>query len=499
MIVVVSDLHLSEGRHPDTRKLAPTEDFFFDEEFSRFLEGFYSGALEPIHLIINGDLFDFLQVPITREEIDRSDHLKGLSEKEKAYICKYGAKTDEASTILKLEKIARGHPVFFDSLHNFLAKGNRLTIIIGNHDIELFWPGVQECFRRLVRVDELASKAGVSESMAANVRFSPWFYYDRDYSFYAEHGNQYEELNSFRYFLYPVLPRRQSELNLPVGSLFVRYLLNKVERINPFADNIKPNTKYIAWVLKNNPLSVRRLLKLLGQFVVTLAKSYRRSGSLSSYSSLDIAKFQQETDQRMAELCREYALQGDPGAPNHPLRRIIGLHKRPINDSKSRFLWREFFAYLDVWLFLIGGMGGGLLLILALFFSWSSVVSGVALVAFIISITAGDIFFSIGSNMSKENIRAVEAIYGYLNSSDNVVRYLTFGHTHEPEIAKIGDDGLYFNTGTWGVIFDDQEALLREKKQFAALILDEPGAEPRLMRWNDGLGALEILPLFDSC
>lgn len=498
MIVVVSDLHLSEGRHPDTRKLAPTEDFFFDGEFSRFLEGFDSGSPEPVHLIINGDLFDFLQVSITREEIERSDHLRGLSEQEKAYICKYGAKTDELSTIIKLEKIARGHPVFFDSLHNFIAKGNRLTIIIGNHDIELFWPGVQECFLRLVRVDELALNAANGGDLAANVRFSPWFYYDRDYRFYAEHGNQYEELNSFRHFLYPVLPRRRSEINLPVGSLFVRYLLNKVENINPFADNIKPNTKYIAWVLRNNPLNLPRLLKLLGQFVVALAKSFRRSGSLSKYSSLDAVKFQQETDRRMAELCRDYALRGDPDASNHPLRRIIGLHKRPINDSKSRFLWREFFAYLDVWLFLIGGLGGGLILILALFFGWSSVVIGAALVALIISITAGDIFFSIGSNMSKENILAVEEIYSYLNDSGNVVRYLTFGHTHDPEIAKIGDDGFYFNTGTWGVIFDDQEALLREKKQFAALILDEPGAEPKLMRWNDGLGALEILPLFDS-
>jgi hypothetical protein len=36
-LLIVSDLHLSEGRLAETRRFSPREDFFFDEEFTRLL------------------------------------------------------------------------------------------------------------------------------------------------------------------------------------------------------------------------------------------------------------------------------------------------------------------------------------------------------------------------------------------------------------------------------------------------------------------------------
>ncbi|HEX6383767.1 MAG TPA: hypothetical protein VF177_03760, partial [Anaerolineae bacterium] len=67
----LSDLHLSEGYYPGTGKLSRNEDFFHDEAFARFL--FYHINLSQVNidkayfrrpwkLIINGDIFDFLQV-----------------------------------------------------------------------------------------------------------------------------------------------------------------------------------------------------------------------------------------------------------------------------------------------------------------------------------------------------------------------------------------------------------------------------------------------------
>lgn len=498
MIVVVSDLHLSEGCRPETGKFAPTEDFFFDEHFARFLERVDTSATGAAHLIINGDLFDFLQVMIGKDEIENCTHLADLPLREREYIRKYGAKTDETSTIMKLEKIARGHRVFFDALGRFVAAGNHLTVVIGNHDIELFWPGVQARFRELMWIEEFAPIAADGAVLADNIEFSPWMFYDRDYQLYVEHGNQYEVVNSFRYCLYPVLPKKQSEVNLPFGSFVVRYLLNKVEEINPFADNIKPNTKYVAWALKNNPLGFNRLLKLLWYFVLMVAKSYRRSGSLSKYDAADLVKFQEETDRRIEALSRRYDIVGDTAAADHPLRRIMATHRLPINDSKPRFLWRGLLSYIDVLLFLAGGALAGVFVVSAATYGLSSVMSTVLLLVAIIILLSGNMLYSVSSSMSEENLRAVEAIKRVMDKSGNAVRFLTFGHTHEPEIEKVGDDGVYFNTGTWGVIFNDQEELIREKEQFAVLVLDKPGSTPRLLRWNDGLGDLEPLPLFDS-
>ncbi len=75
-LLIVSDLHLSEGRSFDTKKISLNEDFFFDEEFARFLQfharATAAGLSRKWHLIINGDFLDFLQV-ISRisEDSDR--------------------------------------------------------------------------------------------------------------------------------------------------------------------------------------------------------------------------------------------------------------------------------------------------------------------------------------------------------------------------------------------------------------------------------------------
>ncbi len=49
-----------------------------------------------------------------------------------------------------------------------------------------------------------------------------------------------------------------------------------------------------------------------------------------------------------------------------------------------------------------------------------------------------------------------------------------------------------------GVVFDEEKALIKEKKQFAFLCFPKRNTEPMLMRWNDDLGLPEHLPLFDS-
>lgn len=60
-LLIVSDLHLSEGRDPVTHKLSPKEDFFFDGEFWRFLRCYRKPRdAKPWHLLINGDFMDFL-------------------------------------------------------------------------------------------------------------------------------------------------------------------------------------------------------------------------------------------------------------------------------------------------------------------------------------------------------------------------------------------------------------------------------------------------------
>jgi hypothetical protein len=83
-LLIVSDLHLSEGLDPDSGKFSCLEDFLFDHSFANFLRHHEEVRHQPRFggrpwlLIINGDLFDFLQVASLPEEGGILQAVKGV-------------------------------------------------------------------------------------------------------------------------------------------------------------------------------------------------------------------------------------------------------------------------------------------------------------------------------------------------------------------------------------------------------------------------------------
>jgi UDP-2,3-diacylglucosamine pyrophosphatase LpxH len=233
-LIILSDLHLSEGRDPTTKKFSLNEDFFFDDSFGRFLTYLRKESGRKWKLIFAGDMVDFLQVKALPKDRD-------FPTRETERI--FGLGTSPDKTIWKLKRIMDGHWRFFEALGKFISAGNRCAIISGNHDIEWSVPKVRNAFLK-----QMGKYVGSEEGNTPinSIEFCPWFYYEPGLV-WVEHGHQYDELNSFDYFLYPYLPGSE-ELMLPAGSFFVRYLFNTIERLHPFADNIKPISAY----LKNN-------------------------------------------------------------------------------------------------------------------------------------------------------------------------------------------------------------------------------------------------------
>src|SRR3954453_8125038 len=95
--LVVSDLHLGVGRVMETGQLNSLEEFNFDEKFSEFLHYYTTGKFSEheVELILNGDILNFLQVDY------RGHYLTVLTEG----IC-----------LDILQRIVKGHPVFFGAL-----------------------------------------------------------------------------------------------------------------------------------------------------------------------------------------------------------------------------------------------------------------------------------------------------------------------------------------------------------------------------------------------
>ena len=135
-LVVLSDLHLGEGRDERIARYSPTEDFFHDRAFARLLEHLsarYADDPGRLVLVLNGDVFDFLTVIRVPDDAEAERRGFTVSQAES----RFGLDPTEAKSIYKLDVIREGHGEFFRALARFIAAGHRVEILRGNHDLEL--------------------------------------------------------------------------------------------------------------------------------------------------------------------------------------------------------------------------------------------------------------------------------------------------------------------------------------------------------------------------
>jgi UDP-2,3-diacylglucosamine pyrophosphatase LpxH len=206
--LVLSDLHLGSGHRKG--RINIYDDFKEDERLAQLLER-YAGTGDEVHLVLNGDIFDLLKVPLLGRFHDAiSERLAGL----------------------KLFRCLKGHPRVVQALARFLSnERHRLTYQPGNHDMELFFPGCQRLFCRAI----------TGQDEHPRVRFAvegPSFTLE---GVQFHHGHQFEALHAFdfkRLFVTP--PGREPILNLPWGSLFVLHVLNPLVAERPYVDKVHP-------------------------------------------------------------------------------------------------------------------------------------------------------------------------------------------------------------------------------------------------------------------
>ncbi len=471
--ILVSDLHLSAGYDPRTGTYHRNEDFFYDAAFARFLHDLCSrGARErrTWRLVILGDLFDFLQVDTVRPRTAGR-----------------GAVTEDTVTVAKLEQIAAGHAEFFEALGRFVAAGHGLDIVPGNHDIELVRPAVQERFRELIT--EYGGEADTSKA-AGPVRFHPWILYLPGV-LYAEHGHQYDRDNSFSMALEPYAPDRPGEIDLPLGSYFVEHLFNRIEALDPFADNVKPPTRYLRWAFRVHP--VMALWLLLRYYLSFFLIVFTRTSQLTPQEQ------ESRCERYREEVLRPYAQQ--LGLLHETVVAIDGLSAKPAMSSRPRLLRA---LLIEPFLPLLP-LGGGLL---ALYTWMRNVRFNVR------SLT----LFAVGvlglAWRERRLLRPATQPSGYLHRAalgiDRLLRnegvekvpFYVFGHTHTAEQYPLTierDGARYLNTGTWTPIVPADFEILgaRERFTFVQITRDPDTRDPiaRLLFWNDAASRHEPLPL----
>ncbi len=278
-ILVVSDLHLGRGRDRATGRFARTENFLADEEFGAWLRYYAEAAGRGALLVLNGDVFDFLRIT----EVPRSDDelaawsaalarlgLEMPPERLAATISakerRFGLRTDDFKSVWKLERIVEGHEGFFAALAAWVAAGGTLLLVKGNHDLETHWPLVRRAIRRAI-----AERGAAGRAVLGGVAFcETWI---RIANVYIEHGHRFEAAT--RVEGAETLPRKPGQLNLPLGSFVNRYLINPLERIEPFVDNVKPVTDLLWTMVRQHPLQALGILWRSWRLLLRAAQARR--------------------------------------------------------------------------------------------------------------------------------------------------------------------------------------------------------------------------------
>ena len=468
-VVIISDLHMSAGRGLDGN-YSGTEDFFADEGFVRFLRSFGGQRERKTVLVINGDFVDFLRItalpdakdefeswlailgrlgitpagnPPTVEELKRS-----IDDKER----EYGLKTHEYKSVWKLSAVMKGHSEVFAALAEWLAQGNGLVIVKGNHDLEWYWPGVRN-YLRLALADRIQvldpDAAGIEAVLRTRLLPSIQFVDDSvtfDGTFYIEHGHKLDKYT--KVVGKPVLPNGV-ELNIPFGSFLNRYLLNRIELVYPYLDNVRPSQNLLPMLFKKDfGLGLRVLFQHIPFMIKVIPKKYYR------YMFRDFLVFLLAVAVPIAVMI-VLLVKAAKGGPSLAV---------PETGLQGALVQR----YMQV-------LGSILMPVLSYFLTR---------LAAHFKLVEPDYF--------SKQVREM-----FLPHPD--LRFISLGHTHNPEQFRM-NDRWYYNTGTWIPVIEARSDAVREDKTYTFVHLkqsDRGGLQPAvLMRWNDDANRSEPLVLF---
>lgn len=416
-LLVLSDIHLGSDLVHHAQPEAPRR-ARASQRRNRDLVGFLEFYREhprggrPWRLVIAGDFMDFagmsVMPDVRYETAPTSEELAhGL-----------GGAPDH--TLAKLELLMAHEETVMVSLARFVAAGNSLVIVRGNHDVDWHWEPVQEAFRK-----RLLSHA---EFPQHQLEFAPWFYYEEGLVF-IEHGHQYDPYCSFEHILHPVSPFDPRRTMRSLSDVLLRYIVRPTRGMTEAGHAASGILTYLRFAFG---LGARGMLMLAKRFVGAthaLIDLWREHVS----EATDWVRGEQE--RRMAVLGRLHRINLDR------LRGLMRLQRPPITTSLLALL-----ASVMLDRVLLAAFGA--VSVFALLFSIES--SALAW-----SLVAGVVTALLGLGVAWRRLRdTLEPSAELRERSAFVARlfpaaFIVMGHTHLPERQPTAEHATYVNLGAW--------------------------------------------------
>jgi UDP-2,3-diacylglucosamine pyrophosphatase LpxH len=276
-VYVISDLHLG-GEYSKTDAGRGFRINTHVNELTEFVESLtrtsnLRGA--KVELVINGDMVDFL----AEKRLETEAQEGGFAGDWTPFTYR------QEAACAKLQAIADRDLPFFRALGAFLGGGHRLTILTGNHDLELSLRPVRQKLREIIGVKPGHDYELISNGEAYSVGDA-----------LIEHGNRYDTWNAVEYDgllrLSSFMSRKQflpkeSVFDPPVGSKLVSWVINPIKHEYKFIDLLKPETDVaVPFLLALEP-GYRRILATVARLALK-SRLQRKHGPFPSRFGTDI-------------------------------------------------------------------------------------------------------------------------------------------------------------------------------------------------------------------
>lgn len=483
-LIVFSDVHLGSDIHDGTAPRARRSEEV-DRDLIRLIAHYRahrSPSADRWRIVIAGDFIDFIGMTVApgpTEVVETS-----LTDEEQRH--GLGSACDHAR--LKLRRVALRHADVFAALASFVADGHALTLIHGNHDIELHWDAVKDDLRDLLYAHACASReaeqrraretastapdtrdAGATasetrEAFDARIEFNPWFFY-RDGVAYIEHGHQYDPFCATDHIMAPLSPSDPRR----VARAYCDTLLRFIVRPSGMAEHGHEHVGIAHYVQLGARLGISGALNLGLRFARAVGELFRLR---KEYLSETAALLKAEHEARVGKLAEATRIGADR------LRALLLLQAPPLGKS-------------------IHGILAGVLLdrlALALAATLACVVLAVygAFHGHALWGVAGVLVVWSLLNRWLATQRTVDPAEHMIERAGHLARlfpaaFVVMGHTHVPLKVPAGE-ATYVNVGSWAEEAAEADAatVYRAARTHLVIHVRDDKPEAHFCTWRDG-------------
>lgn len=386
--IIISDLHVGGGT------MDPGDDHIYQN--SQLVSFIRSQATTPegkagrLELFFNGDFLEFAQT-----------NQSAFSHESDEFWC------TESESLDKLETILNGHPDIFSELGNFMKAGNVVTIAAGNHDVDLFWPHVQQRLHEVVGSD-LCFELG-----------KVWVERYRGLLQIA-HGHMSDVANRFEHWDNPIRKIGSGALRLEMcpGTLFMVRFVNKLEQKYPFADNLLPVTKLASVLLHDDKCGFASVGWMFSVFFMTTS-----IGTLGAKSDEDYGRRLLDRVRTEHSFIKQLTLALEKQGLTEKYARITSGQVTKKDLAELMF---ELLGKIDI-------------------ADWQSLFD---LPRTNVTLGSNDITLSavVQANFDDGKKKLVNVAQQRIDETGAIV--VVMGHTHQPDRKQL-KGGVYYNPGCW--------------------------------------------------